>query len=264
MNNKKNILRYILCCTILISIFIVILSACINGQSNRENAYILLPASDENTNADNNAINISTSTLSYILPDPDTDGDISVENALSTRRSHRSYRNESISKEQLSQLLWAAYGITSSNNFRTAPSAGATYPLEIYAVIGDVTGIEPGLYRYIPKEHKIEQTISGDIRKELGETTFSSTNSKMIIDAPVTITYCAVFERTTGRYGERGRNYVFIELGHSAQNVYLQAEALGLGTCAIGAFSDIDVSALLQLSQNEEPIYLLPVGYISG
>lgn len=143
-------------------------------------------------------------------------------------------------------------------SLRTAPSAGALYPLEIYAVIGNVEGIGPGVYRYVSGVHEIEMVVDGDVRRELSK---AAANQAMIVDAPLSVFYSAVFERTTGRYGERGVNYVYIEAGHSAQNVYLQAEALGLGACAVGAFTDRDVNRILALPDDEEPVYLVPVGY---
>jgi len=192
------------------------------------------------------------------LPDPEIDGGVSVERALQNRRSRRNFTDESISIEQLSQLLWAAYGITSENGLRTAPSAGALYPLEIYAVVGNVDGIKPGVYRYVAEEHKIIRVVDGDVRNELSEVALGQ---RMVAQAPASIFYSAVFERTTERYCERGIKYVYIEVGHSAQNVYLQAEALGLGTCAIGAFADDRVREILGLPANEMPLYLMPVGY---
>ena len=206
-------------------------------------------------------------TTGYALSTPNTDGETSVENALANRRSHRNFQNKALTEEQLSQLLWAAYGVTSPSpdahlrgGLRTSPSAGATYPLEIYAVVGNVEGIEPGVYRYISADHSIERVAEGDVRHELSD---AALGQRMVSQAPVTIFYSAIFSRTTDRYGDRGVLYVYIEVGHSAQNVYLQAEALGLGTCAIGAFTDDQVRRLLSLPDDEEPLYLMPVGFIS-
>jgi SagB-type dehydrogenase family enzyme len=233
--------------------------------------FIAFPAcnsrSSENSPGGSDLTRIDGPQLTYILPAPKTDGVVSVENALANRRSHRSFQNRAISAEQLSQILWAAYGITSPmpnqpglrGGLRTSPSAGALYPLEIYVIAGNVQGIEAGVYRYISGEHKIVRTISGDLRDELTE---AALRQGMIREAPVTVFYSAVFSRMTGRYGDRGRLYAYIELGHSAQNVYLQAEALGLGTCAIGAFVDSRVRQVLQLPAEEEPLYLMPIGYI--
>ncbi|MCL1881649.1 MAG: SagB/ThcOx family dehydrogenase [Oscillospiraceae bacterium] len=205
--------------------------------------------------------NENTSTESAIiqLPPPILYGEMSLEQTLYERRSHRNFAETTLTKEQLSQLLWAAYGISEqTQNLRTAPSAGALYPLEIYSIIGEVSGISAGVYRYNPLEHQLIKVVSGDVRSELRSSTFG--NQQMVEIAPLTIFYTTVFERSTARYGERGIMYTHMEVGHSAQNVYLQATALGLGTCAIGAFHEDIVSELLQLSENETPLYLLPVG----
>jgi SagB-type dehydrogenase family enzyme len=194
----------------------------------------------------------------YTLPAPKKDGDFSVESALENRRSRRNFTAQAITQEQLSQILWAAYGITSDSGLRTAPSAGVLYPLEIYAVIGNVDRIVPGVYRYVAENHEIIRVVEGDVRSELAA---ASLGQNMVAQAPMSVFYSAVFERTAGRYGERGENYVYIEVGHSAQNVYLQAEALGLGTCAIGAFTDDSVREILRLPAEETPMYLMPVGY---
>jgi len=205
---------------------------------------------------------MESSQLTYILSSPETVGDMSVEEALENRRSRRNFQDKALSVEQLSQILWAAYGITEpSSGKRTAPSAGASYPLEIYLAVGDVTNIEAGIYKYDSREHKIVRTIDGEIREELGSTASATAQSKdMVRKAPMTVVYTAVFSKLPERYGGREK-YVFIEIGHSAQNVYLQAEALGLGTCAIGSFTENRVSELLGLPKDEEPMYLMPVGY---
>jgi SagB-type dehydrogenase family enzyme len=221
-------------------------------------------------NQGNNAVLTKTekTQLTYILPSPKTAGSVSVEEALAKRRSYRHFQNRELSVEQLSQILWAAYGITKPvpdrpllrGGLRTTPSAGALYPFEIYAAVGNVTGIEPGLYKYLSQEHKIIRTIDEDIREALGA---AALGQMMVRDAPVTVIYCAVFSRMTQKYGERGRErYVCMDLGHSAQNIYLQAEALRLGTCGVGAFKDSSVSKVLQLPADEEPLYLMPVGYL--
>ena len=197
--------------------------------------------------------------ITYYLPSPETEGLMSVEEALYNRRSRRNFQDTPLTIEQLSQLLWAAYGISDGNRLRTAPSAGALYPLEIYVAVGNVIGIEPGLYRYIPQAHKIVRTLDRDIRADLS---VAALNQTMVRDAPIVIIYTAVFDRVASRYGERGlQRYVFMEIGHSAQNVYLQATALGLGTCAIGAFVDERVSEILELPADEAPLYIMPIGY---
>ena len=202
----------------------------------------------------------------FILPPPILDGSKSVEEVLASRRSRRDFVDRAISLEQLSQIMWAAYGITYPipnvpnlrGGLRTTPSAGATFPLEVYVVVGNVQGLEPGVYRYISEEHKLVKVIDGDIRNELSNAALGQT---MVRDAPASVFYSAVFYRITGRYGERGIMYAYIELGHSAQNVYLQVEALGLGTVAIGAFFDDRVRQVLSLPDNEHPLYIMPFGY---
>jgi SagB-type dehydrogenase family enzyme len=209
---------------------------------------------------------ISQDPITYQLPDPRLQSDFSVEQAMAQRRSHRSYVKSAISTAELSQVLWAAYGITKADRsragfrggFRTAPSAGATYPLEVYAVVGKVKGLEPGIYRYVPDGHQLVLAQEGDHREPLAG---AALNQEMIADAPASLFFSAVFERTMQRYGERGRlRYVPMDLGHSAQNVYLQVEALGLGTCAIGAFNDAKVTAVMKLPADEEALYIMPIG----
>ena len=202
----------------------------------------------------------------YELPAPRTKSNISLEETLQNRRSRRNYNNTPLNAKEVSQILWSAYGITSpmkkaslSGGLKTAPSAGARYPLEIYLVVGNVDGLSAGLYKYIPDGHKIIKVLDGDLRKDLCAGCWYQ---EMIGDAPVSIVYTAVFARNTIKYGERGRKrYVCMDLGHSAQNVYLQAEALGLGTCAVGAFEDDEVTKVLKLPKEEEILYLMPVGH---
>jgi len=220
--------------------------------------------SDSDIEGEELQMTIGLQTPYIILPPPNTEGDMSVESALANRRSRRNFRNRALSLEQLSQILWAAYGITSPmpndlrGGLRTTPSAGALFPLEIYAIIGNVDGVESGVYRYNSTEHKLILITQGDVRSELSD---AALNQRMVQEAPISIFYSAVFERTTEIYGERGITYVYMEIGHSAQNVYLQAEALGLGTCAIGAFADDRVRQILGLPDDEEPLYLMPIGY---
>ena len=200
------------------------------------------------------------------LPEPRLTSDISVEEALLIRRSVREFKNEAITIQDVSQILWAAYGITeerSSPSFlrgglRTAPSAGALYPLEIYLVAGKVTGLKAGIYKYFSQDHSLELVSEGDVRKDLAA---AALDQEFLETAPASLMYSAVYSRTTQKYGNRGRErYVCMDLGHSAQNVYLQACALGLGTCAVGAFTDDMVSIVMQLPENEEPLYIMPIG----
>ncbi len=190
---------------------------------------------------------------------------LSVEEALAYRRSIRSYEDKPLTLEQLSQLLWAAYGITETRyGFKTCPSAGATYPLEIYVVVGERgvvlpngSFLEPGSYKYDPHSHTLKLVKRGDLRYELYR---AALNQEWVLRAPVSIVICAVYERTTSVYGERGYRYVYMEVGHAGQNIYLEATALGLGTVAVGAFYDDKVQKVIGAQPDEHPLYIMPVG----
>lgn len=189
------------------------------------------------------------------LAEPRYAGELSVEEALKRRRSVRSFRDEPLTLAEVSQLLWAAQGITTDWGGRTAPSAGALYPLEVYAVVGEVVGLEPGVYHYRPDGHRLVKRQEGDLRAELAG---AALGQAWVREAPVVLVIAAHYRRTTGKYGERGIRYVHIEVGHAGQNIYLQAEALGLGTVIVGAFSDRRVKELLGLEG--EPLVLMPLG----
>jgi SagB-type dehydrogenase family enzyme len=203
------------------------------------------------------------------LPKPVHDGSTSVEQAMANRRSVREYKDEPVSLAEVSQLLWAAQGVTSAEGLRTAPSAGALYPLEVYVVAGKVSGIGPGVYKYKPGEHVLELVSEGDKRAELGN---AAPGQPSIKDAALDIVFAGLYERTTGKYSSpvrdestgsrypRGVGYVYMEAGHAAQNVCLQAVALKLGTLTIGAFFDDDVKSVTDMPVNERPLYILPVG----
>lgn len=192
------------------------------------------------------------------LPAPDRSGHIALETLLDQRRSVREYATEPLSLQEIGQVLWAAQGISDSpHDFRTAPSAGALYPLEIYLVAGDVEGLAAGVYKYIPAQHALAEVTTGDVRAALYA---AALNQEPVRKAPATLVIAAVYARITDQYGERGRMYVHMEAGHAGQNIYLQAEALHLGTVAIGAFQDQGVSKALNLTRQEEPLYIYPLG----
>ena len=191
------------------------------------------------------------------LPEPDHAGETSVEAALSKRRSIRAYSGDDVTLGEVSQVLWAAQGITAPWGGRTAPSAGALYPLELYLVVGDVDGMDNGVYRYRPKGHELEKVADGDVRAELAE---AALGQECVKEAAIDLVFTAVYERTTAKYGERGMRYVHIEVGHAAQNVYLQAESLDLGTVVVGAFMDREVKRIVHAGAHEEPLYIMPVG----
>ncbi|CAB49813.1 SagB/ThcOx family dehydrogenase [Pyrococcus abyssi] len=188
------------------------------------------------------------------LPRPKTKGNVSLEEAIFKRRSIRKYLSEPISLEELSQILWAAAGVNSWGK-RNYPSAGARYPLEVYAVVGNVEGIKPGIYYYNWREHSLVLVREGDIRKELYRACLEQ---ECVLNAPVSIVIVAHYERTTSKYGERGIRYVHLDCGHMGQNIYLQATALNLGTVAVGAFRDDEVRKVLGV--DGDPLYVFPIG----
>ncbi|MGB4729479.1 MAG: SagB/ThcOx family dehydrogenase [Candidatus Hydrothermia bacterium] len=189
------------------------------------------------------------------LPDPVKDSKFSVERAINERRSIRTYKDAPLTLKEVSQLLWASQGTVASGR-RAAPSAGATYPLEIFFVAGNVEGLKQGLYRYKNKEHSLELIREGDFRKPIS---VRALRQDMILKAPATIVVSAVFERTRARYGTRAERYVHMEAGHVGENIMLQATALGLGTVPVGAFIDSEVKSVLGIK--EDPLYLFPVGW---
>ena len=191
------------------------------------------------------------------LPEPRYDSDVSVEEALLKRRSIRNYTDEALTLQEVSQLLWAAQGITDPSGKRTAPSAGALYPLEVYVVVGSVEDVARGVYKYEPQQHELVKVLDGDQRKAL---TAAALNQTWIEQGAIDIVITAIYERTTEKYRDRGIRYVHLEAGHAAQNVYLQAVAMNLGMVVVGAFYDDQVKEVLNLPENEEPLYIVPVG----
>lgn len=192
------------------------------------------------------------------LPEPQFQGKISVEEALLKRRSVRSYREEALNLKEVSQILWSAQGITEpSFGGRAAPSAGALYPLEIYLVVKNVKELPAGVFKYKPENHSLIKIFEGEISRQLAK---AALGQNFIAEAPAVLVISGVFERTTKKYGERGIQYVFMEAGHAAQNIYLQAESLTLGTVTVGAFVEEEVKKLLRMPEEENPLYIMPVG----
>ena len=206
-------------------------------------------------------LEVRTGDASISLPKPSFDGKVSVEKAIKGRRTVRDFRVKSLSLNHLSQLVWAGQGITDSlENKRTAPSGGALYPLDIYILIGE-NGAEKtkgGVYRYLPKEHSLLPIAKGDRRKEIA---LASLSQMWMAQAPIIFIITAEYRRITGKYGERGIRYALIEVGHVGQNLFLQAEALGLGAGIVGAFNDTEVSNIAGLPPKHEPLLIMPVGY---
>jgi SagB-type dehydrogenase family enzyme len=184
-------------------------------------------------------------------------GEQSLESSLNRRRSIREYSDAPLSLEEVSQLLWAAQGVTEPDGRRTAPSAGALYPLEVYLVVGNVTSINAGVYHYQPRGHTIALHSEGEVRKGLAR---AALRQECVRDGAAVLVFTAVYARTKGKYGERGTRYVHMEVGHAAQNVCLQATALGLGAVPVGAFDDDAVRKTLKLPSVEKVLYLVPVG----
>ena len=191
------------------------------------------------------------------LPQPVHDGRTSLEKTLQERRSIRQYKNAPIALSDLSQLLWASQGISGSGGRRTAPSAGALFPLDVYIIACNVTGLSAGIYSYDPHKNELTGVAEGDARAELSKAALGQSSIK---SAPAVLVLSAVYERTTVKYGERGIRYVHMEAGHAAQNIYLQAAALDLGTVVIGAFDDDGIRKVLHMTGREHPLYLMPVG----
>ena len=186
------------------------------------------------------------------LPPPTTSGTMSIEEALASRRSVREFTPEPLTMAELSQLLWAAQGVTSKGGKRTSPSAGALYPLEIY--VADRTGS----HHYLPELHVLERIGDDDLRPALEGAALGQT---AVGESAAVFIVAAVPSRTEAKYGARADRYVKLEAGHAAQNLLLQAVALELGAVPIGAFGDQEIQRLLELSEDTEPVYLVGVGH---
>ena len=187
-----------------------------------------------------------------LLPTPLAEGSLSLEEALAQRRSVRQFSAQPLTLAEIGQLFWAAQGVTRPWGGRTAPSAGALYPLEIYAATAE------GLYHYLPASHRAELVQEEDQREALWA---AGLRQEPLRQAPVIFVITAVSERTAAKYGSRAERYVKIEVGHAAQNLLLQAVSSGLGAVPIGAFDDVAVATALHLPAGEEPLYLIPVGH---
>jgi SagB-type dehydrogenase family enzyme len=190
------------------------------------------------------------------LPAPRLASGHALEAILHARRSVREFGTTPLTLAEVGQLLWAAQGLTHDGR-RTAPSAGALYPLVLYLVAGRVSGLDAGVYRYLPASHQLTLVLAGEVRAALAQ---AALGQGCVDQAAATLAFAAVPRRTTRQYGERGLRYVHIEVGHAAQNVFLQATALTLATVTVGAFDDAAVARVLKLPREETPLYLMPVG----
>jgi len=249
---NKKIFKYIL--FILLNIVLIISTCILISSCNKiDKATTITKIKEQEKQIDEQNKNIEKGE-EIMLPEPQQKSNISLEEALNNRRSKRQFQARDLKLEDISQILWAAQGITEmSTGFRTAPSAGALYPLELFVVKSD------GFFNYIPKGHKLKKLSSSDLRSELMK---ASLFQKSISEAPVDIVITAIYERTTLKYGNRGIRYVHMEAGHTCQNILLEATALGLGAVPIGAFSDTNVQKVLNLPEDYIPLYVIPVGYI--
>jgi len=194
------------------------------------------------------------------LPSPSFTGKKSVEEAIKARRTVRHFKAKALNLEQISQILWAAYGVTANDLYKSVPSAGALYPLDIWVAAGKngVEGLEAGVYQYIPKAHRLTQVKAGEVRDDIAR---ASLYQSWMAAAPVIFIITGEYERCTRKYGEKGIPYTYIEAGHAGQNVFLQAGALGLGAGIVGAFHNDVIRQVLGISRNYDPILIMPVGY---
>jgi SagB-type dehydrogenase family enzyme len=195
------------------------------------------------------------------LMQPVFDGNMSLEKAIKQRRTVRSFSNKPISSQQFSQILWSAQGITDDREFkRAAPSGGALYPSDVYAVVGEncVETFTPGVYHYNPSSHSVSMVAGGDRRKDVAR---ASLRQMWMADAPVIFVVTAEYDRICTKYGKRGIRYALIEMGHIGQNVFLQSQALGLEAGIVGAFNDRAVADVVEAEKNHEPLVILPVGW---
>ncbi|HLD32224.1 MAG TPA: SagB/ThcOx family dehydrogenase [Candidatus Peribacteraceae bacterium] len=186
------------------------------------------------------------------LPPPAKRGGLSVEEAMLQRRSVRVFTEAELTLQEVSQLLWALQGITSEQGGRIAPSAGALYPLEVYVALPQ------GFYHYSPRGHILTLREKADVRDVIAR---SSLGQASVDDAAAVFLITGVVERTAQKYGERAERYVHLEAGHAAQNLLLQAVALGLGSVPVGAFNDARLQSDLFLPGDHKPLYVLPVGH---
>ncbi len=191
------------------------------------------------------------------------DKGLTIEEAIAQRRTHRNYTDEPVSLEELSYLLYAGCGITDKDkniSFRAAPSGGALYPIELYPVVHNVKGIPCGLYHYSVQDHALELIKEGDFRTEIQDAALGQEPAG---NAAVVLIFTAIPTRTTWKYQSRGWRYIYIEVGHISENIYLEATSLGLGVCAVGAFFDDKVNQLIGVDGKKEmAVYLNTVGKI--
>jgi SagB-type dehydrogenase family enzyme len=176
--------------------------------------------------------------------------ELNLEEAILKRRSVREYSPQPLTLEKLARLLFYAIGVTGSQDYqRAAPTAGGLTPIEIYPVINYIEGLERGLYHYDALRHRLHVLRREDLRREIAKACLQQ---DFLSDAAVVLVLSAVHRRTAWKYGERAYRYIMLDAGHAAQNIQLEATALGLGSCPIGAFFDTELNRLLGLAAEEE------------
>lgn len=190
------------------------------------------------------------------LPEPTHKGQLSIEEALLKRRSIREYRRERLTLQEIGQTLWSGYGVTSEEGFRTAPSAGALFPLRLYCYADDVKDLAQGIYQYDPQTHSIEMLQEGDFSEKLMAGTFFQ---DYVAEAPAVLIISADYSGPEEKYGDQGKKFTWMDLGHLGQNIHLQAVSLNLGTVAVAAVRPGEVEKILS-KPNEEVLYLMPLG----
>lgn len=235
----KNIVR----CVLVVSAGLLSLTAC---QKSRSGQPMQEPQQDAVRKSSAMGAKLSP------LPAPTRQGKVSVEESLARRRSMRRFKAEALTRRQIAQLCWAAQGVSDGETgFRTCPSAGALYPLELYVVTAE------GVEHYAPAAHAMAKHLAGDLR---GKLQAAALDQSPVGQAAATFVIAGVVSRTQRKYGQRARGYVQLEAGHAGQNLLLQATALGLGAVPIGAFEDVQVAKVLSLPADQAPLYLIPVG----
>ena len=218
----------------------------------------IVSASDQHAQGDAQISSLSVIQLPAISPD----GAKPLERAIMERRSMREFReNAPVALSDIAHLLWAAQGRTSDDGKRTVPSAGALYPLETYLMAEHVTGLKPGIYRYLPLSHELASLRSGPV---LMQVVKAALNQDWMEKAGAVIIIAADYSRTAIKYGNRAERYVHIEAGHAAQNVCLEVLALNLGTTVVGAFDDKKLAGVLGLPAAQSPLVILPIGRPPG
>lgn len=185
--------------------------------------------------------------------------DFALAKLLEGRESIRQFASSPLSIQEISSILWAGQGMKENSKKRTTPSAGALYPIELYVLVGNVSDLKSGIYHYEISSHSLKLLVAGDKRKELLEK--KALRQEWVSTAPAIILITYVKARTANKYGERSDKYIGIEAGAVMQNIYLMAQSLTLGSCAVGAFDDATVKAIYNLKE-EEPILLMPIGKI--